>query len=96
VNPCLGSNLERQEICINLYKGLKFNIHDLHIQGSVSVSMLLHKTTFCFICSHLTSGHTEGDESRRNWDVTEIIKRTRFPAAKVSGVEVPETIWDHE
>ncbi|KAE8727278.1 Type I inositol 1,4,5-trisphosphate 5-phosphatase CVP2 [Hibiscus syriacus] len=47
-------------------------------KGSISISMTLHQTTFCFVCTHLTSGEKEGDEIRRNSDVAEILKRTRF------------------
>ncbi|XP_076929010.1 type IV inositol polyphosphate 5-phosphatase 6-like [Bidens hawaiensis] len=66
-------------------------------KGSVSVSMLLHQTSFCFVCSHLTSGQKEGDELRRNSDFMEITKKTRFP--RVQGVEddkSPETILEHD
>ncbi|KAE8730673.1 Type I inositol 1,4,5-trisphosphate 5-phosphatase CVP2 [Hibiscus syriacus] len=31
-------------------------------KGSISISMSLHRTSFCFVCSHLTSGKKEGDE----------------------------------
>ncbi|CAA6661773.1 unnamed protein product [Spirodela intermedia] len=41
--------------------------------------MTLRGTTFCFVCTHLTSGEKEGDELRRNADVTEILRKTRFP-----------------
>ncbi|KAM7254842.1 hypothetical protein ACFE04_020083 [Oxalis oulophora] len=47
-------------------------------KGSVSISMTLRQTTFCFLCTHLASGEKEGDEIRRNSDVTEILKKTRF------------------
>lgn len=66
-------------------------------QGSISVSMSLHQTSFCFICSHLTSGQKDGDELRRNSDVMEIIRKTRFPP--VGGFydeRSPETILEHE
>ena len=67
------------------------------LQGSISVSMSLHETTFCFICSHLTSGQKEGDELRRNADVIEILKKTRFPRVNSAGDEKsPETILEHE
>lgn len=59
--------------------------------------MSLHQTSFCFICSHLTSGQKEGDELRRNSDVMEIIRKTRFP--KVHGIgdeNSPQTILEHE
>ncbi|RZC90332.1 hypothetical protein C5167_031044, partial [Papaver somniferum] len=46
-------------------------------KGSVSISMTLHRTTFCLVCTHLTSGE-KGDEVRRNSDVTEILKKTKF------------------
>ncbi|XP_019423455.1 PREDICTED: type IV inositol polyphosphate 5-phosphatase 7-like isoform X2 [Lupinus angustifolius] len=66
-------------------------------KGSISVSMSLHETSFCFICSHLTSGQKEGDELRRNSDVMEILKKTRFP--RVHGADnekSPETILEHD
>lgn len=66
-------------------------------KGSISVSMLLHQTSFCFVCSHLTSGQKEGDELRRNSDVMEILKKTRFP--RVQGIgddKSPETILGHD
>ncbi|PSR85346.1 Type IV inositol polyphosphate 5-phosphatase [Actinidia chinensis var. chinensis] len=66
-------------------------------KGSISVSMLLHQTSFCFVCSHLTSGQKEGDELRRNSDVMEILKKTRFPRVKSVGEEKsPETILEHD
>ncbi|PWA76943.1 endonuclease/exonuclease/phosphatase [Artemisia annua] len=66
-------------------------------KGSISISMLLHKTSFCFICSHLTSGQKEGDELRRNSDVMEIMKKTRFPRVQGTGDEnSPQTILEHD
>ncbi|XP_047332815.1 type IV inositol polyphosphate 5-phosphatase 7-like [Impatiens glandulifera] len=66
-------------------------------KGSISVSMLLHQTSFCFVCSHLTSGQKEGDELRRNADVLEILKKTRFPKVhKMGDVKSPETILEHD
>lgn len=59
--------------------------------------MLLHQTSLCFVCTHLTSGQKEGDELRRNSDVMEILRKTRFP--KVSGIndeKSPETVLEHE
>nr|KYP75002.1 Type I inositol-1,4,5-trisphosphate 5-phosphatase CVP2 [Cajanus cajan] len=66
-------------------------------KGSISISMSVHETSFCFICSHLTSGQKEGDEIRRNSDVMEILKKTRFP--RVPGVDnekSPQTILEHD
>ncbi|XP_010542783.1 PREDICTED: type IV inositol polyphosphate 5-phosphatase 7-like [Tarenaya hassleriana] len=66
-------------------------------KGSISISMLLHQTSFCFICSHLTSGQKEGDELKRNSDVMEILKKTRFPRVQSSDDEnSPETILQHD
>ncbi|XP_022935147.1 type I inositol polyphosphate 5-phosphatase 8 [Cucurbita moschata] len=69
-------------------------------KGSVSISMTLHGTSFCFVCTHLTSGEKEGDELKRNSDVTEILKKTRFSHScrATSGAHPlpPETILDHD
>ncbi|KAI3984707.1 hypothetical protein MKX01_039324 [Papaver californicum] len=66
-------------------------------KGSISVSMSLHQTSFCFVCSHLTSGQKEGDELRRNSDVMEILRKTRFPRVHGLGDErSPETIMNHD
>ncbi|XP_064960178.1 type IV inositol polyphosphate 5-phosphatase 3-like isoform X2 [Musa acuminata AAA Group] len=63
-------------------------------KGSISVSMSIYQTLFCFICSHLTSGENNGDELRRNADVQEIQRKTLF--SSVPSVGMPKTIFDHE
>ncbi|KAJ7297474.1 hypothetical protein O6H91_Y040900 [Diphasiastrum complanatum] len=67
-------------------------------KGAISFSMLLHQTSFCFICTHLTSGEKQGDELRRNADVAEILRRTYFAArAHHSGGKYsPRRILAHE
>ncbi|GAB2282348.1 Type I inositol polyphosphate 5-phosphatase 4 [Dionaea muscipula] len=66
-------------------------------KGSISISMSLHRTSFCFVCSHLTSGQKEGDELRRNSDVMEILRKTRFPHVHGMGYEnSPHTILEHD
>ncbi|XP_074566787.1 type IV inositol polyphosphate 5-phosphatase 7-like [Curcuma longa] len=66
-------------------------------KGSIAISMSLHRTSFCFICTHLTSGEKEGDELRRNADVSEILRKTKFPRVrKVFNEMSPETILDHD
>ncbi|XP_059660472.1 type I inositol polyphosphate 5-phosphatase 4-like [Cornus florida] len=66
-------------------------------KGSISISMSLHQTSFCFVCSHLTSGQKEGDELRRNSDVMEILRKTRFPRVQGNGDEnSPQTILEHD
>ncbi|XP_078442444.1 type I inositol polyphosphate 5-phosphatase 4-like [Wolffia australiana] len=66
-------------------------------KGAISISLRLHRTSFCFVCAHLSSGEKEGDELRRNSDVLEILRKTRFP--RLNGqirATSPETILDHD
>ncbi|XP_031492517.1 type IV inositol polyphosphate 5-phosphatase 9-like [Nymphaea colorata] len=63
-------------------------------KGSVSVRFLLNGTSFCFVCTHLASGEKEGDESHRNWGVSQIMSRTRFPAGP--SMDLPRTILSHD
>ncbi|KAL4383261.1 hypothetical protein GQ457_15G008610 [Hibiscus cannabinus] len=81
------NNLEVSPVGIGLmgYMGNK---------GSVSVSMTLFQSRLCFVCSHLTSGHKVGAEQKRNSDVYEIIRRTRFSSAL--DTEQPLTIPSHD
>ncbi|KAI3773066.1 hypothetical protein L6452_04264 [Arctium lappa] len=66
-------------------------------KGSISISMSLHQTSFCFICCHLTSGQKEGDELRRNADVMEILRKTWFPRVEGTRDEKsPQTILEHD
>ncbi|XP_074310306.1 type I inositol polyphosphate 5-phosphatase 10-like isoform X2 [Silene latifolia] len=66
-------------------------------KGCISVRMLLYSTSFCFICSHLASGEKEGDELKRNLDITETLKNTHFPRrCKVPNSRVPERILEHD
>ncbi|XVF76589.1 hypothetical protein PTKIN_Ptkin13bG0277900 [Pterospermum kingtungense] len=67
-------------------------------KGSISISMTLHQTTFCFVCTHLASGEKEGDEIRRNSDVEEILKRTRFSPTfrDLRQPLPPQSILDHD
>lgn len=58
--------------------------------------MTLKGTTFCFVCTHLASGEKEGDELRRNSDVMEILKKTRFNKSNSIFSDSPETILEHE
>ncbi|KAJ0920842.1 putative inositol-polyphosphate 5-phosphatase [Helianthus annuus] len=62
--------------------------------GSVSVSMSIYQTNFCFICTHLTAGETDIDIAKRNVDVQEIYKRTCFNS--MSKDALPKSIMDHE
>uniref|UniRef100_A0A162AC46 Prolyl 4-hydroxylase alpha subunit domain-containing protein n=1 Tax=Daucus carota subsp. sativus TaxID=79200 RepID=A0A162AC46_DAUCS len=66
-------------------------------KGSVSVSMTIEGTTFCFTAAHLASGEKNGDEGRRNHQVSEIFRRTTFTrlAHKVNEHH-PLTILGHD
>ncbi|MFQ6640102.1 hypothetical protein Gotur_015264 [Gossypium turneri] len=63
-------------------------------KGSVSVSMSIYQTLFCFICTHLTAGEKQGDELKRNADVHDILRRTLFHSYSTLGL--PRGIHDHE
>ncbi|XP_010546411.1 PREDICTED: type I inositol polyphosphate 5-phosphatase 5-like [Tarenaya hassleriana] len=66
-------------------------------KGCIAISMSLHQTSFCFVCSHLASGEKEGDEQRRNADVAEILKHTQFPKiSKNPNCGAPERIVEHD
>ncbi|KAL9236975.1 hypothetical protein vseg_011575 [Gypsophila vaccaria] len=66
-------------------------------KGSISISMSLHRTSFCFLCTHLTSRQKEGDELRRNSNVMEILRKSRFPMVQNMGDEYsPQTILEHD
>ena len=62
-------------------------------KGSVSVSLTLRggASSLCFVCTHLASGDRDGDGARRNGDVAEILRRTRFAPR-----ERETTILEHE
>ncbi|KAL9673362.1 hypothetical protein QQ045_029618 [Rhodiola kirilowii] len=59
-------------------------------KGSVSISMTLYNSSFCVVCTHLASGEKEGNEVRRNLDVLEILRKTRF------GRPFRDGILDHD
>ncbi|KAI8032319.1 Type I inositol polyphosphate 5-phosphatase 4 [Camellia lanceoleosa] len=66
-------------------------------KGSVSVTMTIEKTSFCFIAAHLASGEKKGDEGRRNHQVFEIFRRTSFPRFPQDGDNLhPLTILGHD
>ncbi|XP_044470654.1 type I inositol polyphosphate 5-phosphatase 5 [Mangifera indica] len=67
-------------------------------KGCISISMTVHNTSFCFVCSHLASGEKEGDELKRNADVAEILKSTQFHkiCKRTYNTRAPEKIVDHD
>ncbi|KAK9061468.1 hypothetical protein SSX86_018649 [Deinandra increscens subsp. villosa] len=98
-------------LCIFIRDDLRHYVSDLKVscvgrgimgylgnKGSISISMTLHRTTFCFVCTHLASGEKEGDEFKRNSDVLEILKKTRFSRSfRTLGKPIPpNNILGHE
>ncbi|KAK9080793.1 hypothetical protein SSX86_000551 [Deinandra increscens subsp. villosa] len=94
-------------ITIWVHRSLRKQIQNVHVstvgvgvmgyignKGSISVSMSIYQTNFCFICTHLASGERDTDIAKRNADVDEIYKRTHF--SSMSKVAVPRSIKDHE
>ncbi|KAJ1261266.1 hypothetical protein BS78_09G015700 [Paspalum vaginatum] len=74
-------------------------------KGAVSVSLALRggaaapAPALCFVCTHLASGDRPGDEARRNGDVAEILRRTKFAKTRFGGSigrPPPETILEHD
>ncbi|KAH7445503.1 hypothetical protein KP509_01G012000 [Ceratopteris richardii] len=65
-------------------------------KGSISVSMMIRETSFCFVCTHLSSGEKEGAQLRRNADVAEILERTYFPSTNLIDKDIPNTICEHD
>ncbi|XP_043722115.1 type I inositol polyphosphate 5-phosphatase 5-like [Telopea speciosissima] len=64
-------------------------------KGCIAISMTLYETSFCFVCCHLASGEKEGDEIRRNSDVSEIFKSTQFNRM-CKNRRIPERIMEHD
>ncbi|XP_038994860.1 type I inositol polyphosphate 5-phosphatase 5-like [Hibiscus syriacus] len=66
-------------------------------KGCIAVSISLHQTSFCFVCSHLALGEKEGDEVKRNTDVSEILRGIQFPIiCTTPNHRAPEKIIEHD
>ncbi|KAL3598740.1 hypothetical protein D5086_006658 [Populus alba] len=67
-------------VSIWVRKRLRRHINNLEVSpvGVGLMGYMGNKSRLCFVCSHLTSGQKDGAEQRRNADVSEIIRRTRF------------------
>ncbi|KAK1263609.1 Type I inositol 1,4,5-trisphosphate 5-phosphatase CVP2 [Acorus gramineus] len=112
LNYCLVSSKQMVGIFLSIWVRTELVRHVGHLRvccvgrgimgclgnkGCISVSMSLHQTSFCFVCSHLASGEKEGDELRRNSDVAEILKNTQFSRiCKFPGSRIPERILEHD
>ncbi|KAK6145816.1 hypothetical protein DH2020_019685 [Rehmannia glutinosa] len=67
-------------ITVWVRRNLRRHIQNVNVStvGVGVMGYIGNKTLFCFVCSHLTSGEKEGDAVKRNADVHEIHRRTRF------------------
>lgn len=54
-------------------------VEDIRPAGAVAVRLRVYDSGLCFICAHLASGEAEGDELKRNYDYSEIVRRGQFP-----------------
>jgi hypothetical protein len=46
--------------------------------------MRVHDSGLCFVGAHLSSGESEGDDLKRNFDYAEIVRRAAFPSDSMS------------
>lgn len=51
-------------------------------KGSVAMSITIHSTTFCFVCSHLAAGQNEVRD--RNDDYMVALRKIKFPQVTYS------------
>ncbi|KAE8717525.1 Type I inositol 1,4,5-trisphosphate 5-phosphatase 2 [Hibiscus syriacus] len=71
-----------------------FRMSSVPVKQPLGSTILKAMPMLCFVCSHLTSGHKDGAEQRRNSDVYEIIRRTRF--STVVNTDQSQTIPSHD
>ena len=58
--------------------------HCVLYTGAVAARLRVYDSSICFICAHLASGENEGDELKRNYDYSEIVRRGQFPPDSAS------------
>lgn len=51
----------------------------------------MYDTGLCLVAAHLSSGEGDGDELRRNYDYSEIVRRAAFPPDSSASVD-PEAL----
>ena len=59
--------------------------------GAVAARLRIHDTGLCLVAAHLSSGEGDGDELRRNYDYSEIVRRAAFPPDSSTSVD-PEAL----
>ena len=59
--------------------------------GAVAARLRVYDTGLCLVAAHLSSGEGEGDELRRNYDYSEIVRRAAFPPDSSASVD-PEAL----
>ncbi|KAL3153090.1 Heat shock 70 kDa protein A [Trebouxia sp. C0009 RCD-2024] len=53
-------------------------------KGAVAARLRVYDSGICFVCAHMASGENEGDELKRNYDYSEIVRRGQFPPDSAS------------
>ncbi|KAK9792500.1 hypothetical protein WJX73_010349 [Symbiochloris irregularis] len=48
-------------------------------KGAVAMRLRLHDSGLGIVCAHMSSGESEGDDQKRNYDYSEIVRRMQFP-----------------
>ena len=59
--------------------------------GAVAARMRVYDTSVCIISAHLSSGENDGDELKRNYDYSEIMRRGAFPNDSLPAVD-PQSV----
>ena len=49
--------------------------------------MRVFDTSLCLLSAHLSSGENDGDELKRNYDYSEIMRRAAFPSDTLPAVD---------
>ena len=73
---------------------LHTHAHQIHVAGAVAVRLRVHDSGLLFISSHLSSGEHDGDELKRNYDYSEIVRRGYF-ADEFSALD-PSVLGAHQ
>lgn len=47
----------------------------------------VYDTSLCLLSAHLSSGENDGDELKRNYDYSEVVRRASFPSDALPSVD---------
>ena len=62
-----------------MWTGKCFHNKWLSTAGAVAMRLRVHDSGMGFVVAHLSSGESEGDDAKRNYDYSEIVRRLQFP-----------------